>query len=133
MNTDKVLGEVFRELLKEVRANPDLGSRLSKIIEEHAVSTNKSSARPHRRKPGSFDPLGIYRESPDELKRRLEGLNVEELKDIVAEQGMDRSKLAMKWKNKERLTNLIITTVESRSHKGDAFRTPFVRNINAGE
>jgi len=50
-------------------------------------------------------------------------LNIEELKDIVAEQGMDRSKLARKWKNKERLINLIVTAVESRMRKGDAFRT----------
>ncbi|GAH95753.1 unnamed protein product [marine sediment metagenome] len=55
---------------------------------------------------------------------KMTELNIEELKDIIAEQGMDRSKLAMKWKNKERLVSLIITTVESRVHKGDAFRTP---------
>ena len=34
-----------------------------------------------------------------------------------------KGKLAMKWKAKERLINLIVTTEESRVHKGDAFRT----------
>ncbi len=56
------------------------------------------------------------------LRTRLDELNIDELKDIVAEQGMDRSKLAMKWKKKDRIINLIITAVESRIHKGDAFR-----------
>jgi hypothetical protein len=37
---------------------------------------------------------------------------------------MDRTKLAMKWKDKPRLVELIVSTVESRAQKGDAFRAP---------
>jgi hypothetical protein len=37
---------------------------------------------------------------------------------------MDRSKLAMKWKTKDRLVELIVSTVASRARKGDAFRDP---------
>ncbi|NQT47405.1 MAG: hypothetical protein HQ578_00365 [Chloroflexi bacterium] len=123
MDTGRLLNEVFSELLKEVRANPDLSTRLGKIIEKHTPGTGKPTGRPHRRTPGAFDPMVVYRENPDSLKSRLEELNIEQLKDIIAEQGMDRSKLAMKWKAKERLINLIFTTEESRVHKGDAFRT----------
>lgn len=123
MNTGKLLNELINELIKEVRANPDLSSRLEKIVGKYAPGTGKSPTRPHRRKPGAFDPMIVYRDNADKLKSQLEGLNIEELKDVVAEQGMDRSKLAMKWKNKERLINLIVTTVESRMRKGDAFRT----------
>lgn len=123
MDTSKVLNEVFSELVKEVRANPDLGTRLGKIIEKYSPGTGKPTTRPHRRTPGAFDPMVVYRENPEKLKSRLEELNIEQLKDIIAEQGMDRSKLAMKWKAKERLINLIVTTEESRVHKGDAFRT----------
>lgn len=123
MDTGRLLKEVFNEVLKEVHANPDLNSRLGKIIEKYTPGTGKPSVRPHRRKPGAFDPMVVYRENPDKLKSQLEELNIEGLKDIIAEQGMDRSKLAMKWRTKERLINLIITTAESRVHKGDAFRT----------
>lgn len=123
MDTGKLLKEVFDEVLREVRANPDLGSRLGRIVEKYTSITGKPSVRPHRRKPGAFDPMVVYRENSDKLKSRLMELNIEELKDIIAEQGMDRSKLAMKWKTKERLINLIVTTVENRVHKGDAFRT----------
>jgi hypothetical protein len=132
MDTGKLLNEVFSELLKEVRANPDLNSRLGKIIEKYNPGTGKPTRRPHRRTPGAFDPMVVYRENPDKLKSRLEELTIEQLKDIIAEQGMDRSKLAMKWKAKERLINLIITTEESRMHKGDAFRTlPSNIDVNA--
>lgn len=123
MNTNKLLKEVFDEILKEVRANPDFSLRLGVIVEKYISTSDKQSARPYRRKPGAFDPMIVYREGSNKLRLRLAELNIEELKDIVAEQGMDRSKLAMKWKTKERLVDLIVTTVESRVRKGDAFRT----------
>lgn len=123
MDTSKLLKEIFNEVLKEVHANPDLSFRLGKTIEKYAPGTGKPSVRTHRRKPGVFDPIVVHRENPDKLKLRLKELDIEELKDIIAEQGMDRSKLAMKWRTKERLINLIITTTESRVRKGDAFRT----------
>ena len=123
MDTGKLLNEVFNELSREVRSNPDLGMRLGKIIEKYIPDAEKRSVRPHRRKTGAFDPVAVYRQDSSKLKSRLEELNIEELKDIIADQGMDRSKLAMKWKTKERLINLIVATVESRIHKCDAFRT----------
>jgi hypothetical protein len=124
MDTNKLLKEVLTELLLEIRTNSELNSRLSKIIEKNASSTRKQVIHTYRRKAGAFDPMSIFQENPEKLKVMLDDLSIEELKDIVAEQGMDRGKLAMKWRTKERFTNLIITTVESRIHKGDAFRTP---------
>lgn len=52
----------------------------------------------------------------------LEKLDTEKLKDIIAEFGMDQSKLAMHRKSNDRLIEHIIQKVESRSKKGDAFR-----------
>jgi hypothetical protein len=56
------------------------------------------------------------------LRGALTPLNVEQLKDIVAEYGMDTSKLALKWKSRDRLQDLIVATVRDRLAKGDAFR-----------
>jgi hypothetical protein len=47
---------------------------------------------------------------------------MEELKDIVAEHGMDSRKLAMKWKTPDRLIDLIVETVRERVTKGNVFR-----------
>ena len=68
--------------------------------------------------------MALHREHPEDLARRLDELTIEELKDIVAENGMDRAKLAMKWKTKDRLISLIVTTVKNRALKGDEFRAP---------
>lgn len=124
MDSDKLLKKIFDEFVEEVRANPDLNSRIERLLEAHTREEVKSSGQPHRRKPGPFDPMIVYREGLDALRLRLEELDIEQLKDIVAEQGMDRSRLALKWRTKDRLVNLIVTSVESRVHKGDAFRAP---------
>lgn len=51
----------------------------------------------------------------------LAGLSVEELKDIVAEHGMDSAKLAMRWKKPAKLIDLIVAKVDARARKGYAF------------
>lgn len=121
MDTTKLIRQIFAEFQREVETNDALRQRLSALL----PGPDRPPAAPkkaNRRKPGVLDPLKVFRESPNDLKPRLEVLGLEELKDIVAEQGMDRSKLAMKWKTKDRLIELILAQVKSRVEKGDAFR-----------
>jgi hypothetical protein len=49
-------------------------------------------------------------------------LDLEQLRDVVAEYRMDPNKLVMKWKDRERVIEHIATTAASRGRKGDAFR-----------
>ena len=72
----------------------------------------------YRRSPGVFDPFVVMKEGEEALRARLMQLDVEHLKDIVAEHAMDSTKLAMKWKTPERLVELIISTVRGRLAKG---------------
>ena len=121
MNNDKLARNILKEVAKELSTNEALTARISALLEQHTSSAPTDAKRPRRRKPGPFDPMVIYRENPDQLPTRLRGLTLEELKDIIAEQAMDRSKLAMKWKDQDRLVDMILTAVKTRSEKGDAF------------
>ena len=49
-------------------------------------------------------------------------LTLDQLRDIVAQYGMDPSKLVMKWKDPERVMDQIVELALTRSIKGDAFR-----------
>ena len=80
------------------------------------------SRRSHRRPPGPVDPFELYERGEGELRRQLLQLDVEQLKDIIAEHAMDRDRLAMKWKTPQRLIERIVETVKSRVAKGEAFR-----------
>ena len=55
------------------------------------------------------------------LRSRLSILTIDQLKNIVAEHGIDTTKLAMKWRTPERLVALIVSTVRGRLAKGTAF------------
>jgi hypothetical protein len=77
----------------------------------------------NRRKAAPFDPYVVYQEGEDALLWRLRDLDIEALRDMLAEFAMDPSKLAIKWKSIERITDHIVSTVRTRVTKGDAFRT----------
>ena len=75
-----------------------------------------------RRTPAVIDPIALAREGEDSLRRDLARLDIEQLRDVVAEHGMDPGKLVMKWKDRDRITERIVELAMARSTKGDAFR-----------
>lgn len=131
MNTAKRLRALFREIVREAEANPTFAEQIKLALDIDAptaggpkpAQVSANSARLHRRRPGVMDPFQVFEAVGDNgLRGRLMDLSVEQLKDIVAQYGMDSAKLAMKWRTKDRLVDLIAVTVRGRSHKGDAFR-----------
>jgi hypothetical protein len=58
------------------------------------------------------------------LRERLTELDLEQLRDIIAEHGMDTDRLAMKWRDRSRVVDRIVERVVDRAAKGDAFRSP---------
>jgi hypothetical protein len=58
----------------------------------------------------------------DALRTKLASLSVEQLKDIVAEFGMDPGKLVIKWKTADRIIERIVEISMSRFQKRVAFR-----------
>ena len=123
MNLEKRLSALFTEIVKEAKTNPAFAERIAQALEVE-TSTPGTPGRSNRRAPAVLDPFEEYKRGESVLRDRLAGLDVELLRDVIAQYGMDRSTLARKWKDKGRLIDLIVTTVTSRSEKGDAFRTP---------
>lgn len=113
----------FARALKEALANPsnelpDDGGR----GESRATSPQRRRAR-NRRPPGVIDPFAAYSEGGEpNLRGVLQRLDLEQLRDIVAEHGMDNDRLAMKWKDEQRVIDRIVDRVVARSAKGSAFR-----------
>jgi hypothetical protein len=126
------LVNLFRVITEEARTNPAFADRLALAWEGERVRDKQpeprgkqkgaTPGRGRRRAPAVLDPLVIYRDGEEALRTRLGELNMEELKDIVAEHGMDSRKLAMKWKTPDRLIDLIVETVRERVTKGNVFR-----------
>ena len=82
-----------------------------------------STNRPKNRRPAAvLDPIQLVRDGEAKLRAALSGLTHEQLRDIVADYGMDPGKLVMKWKDVGRITDRIIELSLARAQKGDAFR-----------
>jgi hypothetical protein len=79
--------------------------------------------RTGRRQRAELDPFDAFKKGGENtLRDGLRRLSLEQLKDVVAQYGLDPNRLAMKWKSSERLTDHIVEFVKARSEKGSAFK-----------
>lgn len=122
MKLEQRLQRLFSVLLDAVRNDPALAERVEAAIGIVAKQSSPPSERGHRRTQATLDPYAEFAVGEEDLLSKLHGLDIEALKDIVAQFGMDRSKLVMKWKSPDRIIEHIISTVRARAQQGDAFR-----------
>ncbi|MDE0199695.1 MAG: hypothetical protein OXK78_15935 [Caldilineaceae bacterium] len=119
------LQTIMEVIVEETRSNPRFARRLGQVLKvaPDEADDGKLKPRRNRRDPPSVDPFALYEKSEDHLRHALAELSLDQLKDIVAGHRMPQLTLALKWKTPARLVELIVETVKTRSHKGDAFRT----------
>ena len=122
MTTKRQLKKLFEVILTEVGSNPSFAESVQAVL--GGLESSKSSPKKrHRRSPAVIDPIEILGNAGHiELRAALEALDVEQLKDVVAQYGMDPAKLVMKLKDKPRIVEHIMTSADQRFRKGDAFR-----------
>ncbi len=112
------LTKVVKVVSDEAERNPEFAKRL-----EESLNRDHKRKRRNRRAPAVLDPVALAAEGEDGLRSQLARLNLDQLKDIVAEYGMDPKKLVMRWKRPERVINVIVESSLGRARKGDAFRS----------
>lgn len=70
-----------------------------------------------------FDPFSEYAQKGDDgFRSLLEELTNEQLIAIIRAHRLDPSRLAAKWKNRDRLVQFIIDRVKGLASKGSSFR-----------
>lgn len=113
----------------EAARNKRLATALSDALGRHRLeekvrAPRAAPTRRTRRSAGPWDPFAVYAEHGEQaLRDRLSALDLEQLRDILAEHGMDTDRLAMKWRDTGRVVSRIVERVMDRATKGDAFRT----------
>lgn len=134
MTVKKKLNALLREVVAEAEANPAFQERLAKALgpDEKPVKAasveRKRQAKPaehkrpsNRRTPAVIDPVQLARNSEAELREALAKLDIEQLRDVVADYGMDPGKLVMKWRDADRIADRIVEVARGRAQKGSAF------------
>jgi hypothetical protein len=109
----------FRDRLEQLLGTAHLSSQISAV-----PSTIKSATqrRGNRRAPALVDPIADGDGGEVHVRERLAPLTLEQLRDVVADFRMDPTKLVMKWKDRQRVIDHIVSTAVGRRQKGDAFR-----------
>ena len=139
-----ILAGLAAVIAEEALNNVKFRARLNEVIDERGQSTGltpheepvaqvareskgaptKAKPKRRRRSPGPWDPYDVYAEVGEVgLKDRLSQLELEQLRDIVAEHGMNTDGLAMRWTKADRVIGRIVDRVVDRAAKGDAFRS----------
>lgn len=136
MTVKKKLNALLREVIAEAEANPAFHERLAKALgpdekPAKAPVEQKRAAKPaehkrpsNRRTPAVLDPVQLARSSESELREALAKLDIEQLRDVVADYGMDSGKLVMKWRDAGRIADRIVEIARGRAQKGSAFLPP---------
>ena len=136
MELKRALRNLTEVIAEEADRSPDFEKRLREALgitgdESNTVGSGSDTGEAmtgptrgrNRRTPAVLDPVQQVLKSEEVLREQLSVLTVDQLKDIVADYGMDPSKLVMKWRTRDRIINHIVDMAVSRSRKGDAFRS----------
>jgi hypothetical protein len=130
MTLKQRLSALVSAIIEETQKNKSFRENV-----EHALGINTSTGasqpwpvgktrqKKGRRTPALHDPVELARQGGEgELRAKISELTLDQLRDIVAQYGMDPGKLVMKWKDINRVIDRIVEVSLARSTKGDAFR-----------
>jgi len=118
----KKLKKLFDIIIQEYDNNESFRKKIEDLLEPKPEAKTEKK-RKNKRTPAVLDPISLAEKDINELRIKLEELDIEKLKDIVSEFRLDPSRLVMKWKDKERIVEHIIKASLNRAEKGDVFRT----------
>ncbi len=112
----KIFPEFLRGLADELDRDPSLMDQL-------IPSRHEGPRKVIGKKPSTdIDPFEVLRTGGEAaLRGRLELLDVSSLKAIISRHGLDTTRLAQKWHDKQRLASFIVERITARAQKGQVF------------
>lgn len=125
------LSKLIDCILEQAGKDPEFASKLEGIFnlseqsgKPASTSKKEPGAARSKRNPAILDPIEVAsKQGMEALETALSSLDIEQLKDIIAQFGMNQDKLAMKWRKKEKCVERIMEKTLDRTTRGDAFRS----------
>ena len=100
----EILAKLVGVVADEAARTPRFAKALTAALSSGSAQPAPKQTRSRRRAPGVIDPFAIYGDvGEDGLRQQLGQLDLEQLRDIIAEHGMDHDRLASKWKTPKRV------------------------------
>ncbi|TVY08650.1 hypothetical protein [Paenibacillus cremeus] len=123
----KQLASIFIKLAEKIEQDEQFAGWLFEGTCLIAEKSRKSKAGPGQSNepvtaPMIPDVIAIFsKEGPDALRERLNGCELDTLREIVLANGWDPAKKVRKWKTKHKIVAYIVDTVSKQMSKGKAF------------
>jgi hypothetical protein len=112
------IAKVLIKIGEKLESDKFFLSQLEKFVEDKKEDSLKEKLE----NLIDVDIFDVYsNESVENFKEILNNLTIENLIRIIKKNNFDTSKLSHKWKDKNRLVNLIIERVKTRMEKGKTF------------
>lgn len=116
----KQVARILRLLAGKIEDNPNFLKDMGLAPKDIPIVNRKKKME---EPPIDLDVFRIFSDEGSEvLRKKMEPLDLRTLVRIIRQHRFDPSKLAEKWKDKERLINLILEKVAARSDKGKVFK-----------
>ena len=118
-------------VIEEAAHNPDFASKIQFVFAEPGSciseddtsnETSNIQRRRNRRDPAVLNPFDMIQDNEAKLIECLNALTEKELRDIIAQYGLDPTNRSMQWRKKERLIQGILEATHRKVAKGNAFR-----------
>jgi hypothetical protein len=114
----KKVANLLRLIAEKIERHPELLKDLNLTMEEVPIAEKKKKTST----VVEINVFEIYSEKGEEgLKSELEKLSIPQLNHIIRQNVFDPTKLSEKWKKKDKLIDLIVNKVKSRTEKGRVF------------
>ncbi|WP_285181534.1 hypothetical protein [Rhodococcus sp. MEB032] len=109
------MGKLVAEHIAVGDARPSASRTIRTETKARRVSTPRA--------PAALDPFAAFRsDGEDGLRKELGGLDLEQLRDILHQYGLDPDKRSMKWKTAGKVRERIVERVRATSTRDNAFR-----------
>lgn len=122
-NLECKLKEIIEIILEEAKKNKDFEEALKGALYREKSDLVKAKTKCRiKRESAKINPLIEVEKGENDLRQKLEELNIQELKNVIYDYGLDNMKNSVRWKKKEKFVNLIIEMSKKKISKGNAFR-----------
>lgn len=116
----KRAARLLKFLAKKLEEKPEL---LTELDPNFMKISRPMKTKKIKQQQAELDIFEVYaNDGKQKLREKLELLDMNTLKKIISLHSFDSSRLAEKWKNKDKLLDLIVKRVEARVQKGRVFK-----------
>ena len=123
----QAVGAFLRNLAARADADAVLAREIEMALVESGLLQTSDRPRPVPKEPrksstAPIDPFRVLRDEGDEsLYNWLQSLELPELRAIVRRHRLDPARISARWRDRERVIQLIVSQVKAQASYGKAF------------